>query len=104
MPRFHWRTDPEHPDGYEVPYTAEEEAQADLDERAAVADRAARDTADANDRTVRDRLDTALANLEAANANWATLTAAQKDAATRSAVRASAGLIRLQLRRLDAAG
>lgn len=39
----------------------------------------------------------ALANLEAADTNWATLTVAQKDAAARLAVRVCAGLIRLDL-------
>lgn len=59
-------------------------------------------TADANDATLRDRLGTALANLETANTNWATLTAAQKDAALRLGIRVDAALIRLALRRLEA--
>lgn len=39
----------------------------------------------------------ALANLELADDNWATLTAAQKDAAARLSVRVCAALIRLRL-------
>lgn len=57
-----------------------------------------------NDSTIRDRLTATLATLESAQTNWPTLTAAQKDAATRQSIRATAGLIRLLLRRLDAAG
>jgi hypothetical protein len=48
------------------------------------------------------KADQAIANLESADANWATLTAAQKDAATRLAVRVTAKLARLALGRLDA--
>jgi hypothetical protein len=44
----------------------------------------------------------AIANLETADANWTTLTATQKDAASRLAVRVSAKLARLALGKLDA--
>lgn len=45
----------------------------------------------------------AIAQLESADANWATLTAGQKDAATRLAVRVAAKLTRLALGQLDSA-
>lgn len=53
---------------------------------------------------VRDLLAQRVAQLEQAARGWASLTAAQKDAANRAAVRGVALLIRLQLRRLDATG
>ena len=61
-------------------------------------------TATANEGTLRGRVDQAVANLEDAWTNWATLSAAQKDPALRLSVRVAAGLARLQLRKLDSAG
>jgi hypothetical protein len=60
-----------------------------------------------NDRTIRDRLEQALTQLEGSSgtqAAWAALTAAQKDAVLRTTVRVVAGLVRLTLRRLDNPG
>jgi hypothetical protein len=48
-----------------------------------------------------DAVQAAIANLELADANWATLTAAQKDAAMHLAVKATAKLARYTVRRLD---
>lgn len=44
---------------------------------------------------------TAISNLEAADANWATLTANQKDAAVHTAVVVAARLVRLLLWQVD---
>lgn len=56
----------------------------------------------ANEAAIQTRLEDAIAKLEQAGAGWADLTPAQKDAATRLAVRAVAKVARLQLQRLDA--
>lgn len=58
----------------------------------------------ANEDTLRSRAESALATLEQAVANWDSLTAAQKDGALKLTVKATAGLIRLALRRFDSAG
>lgn len=50
-----------------------------------------------------DKARQAIANLESADANWATLTAAQKDQALRLCVRVVAKLARLVVRQLDSA-
>lgn len=50
-----------------------------------------------------ERARTAIATLEAADANWATLTPEQKDAALRLSMRVTAKLARLLVGRLDAA-
>jgi hypothetical protein len=50
------------------------------------------------------RIDQAVANLELAYDNWATLTQNQKDQALRLSVRVAAALARLQLRKLDSPG
>lgn len=63
----------------------------------------ARITDETNEATLRDRADTAIANLESAIAGWSTLTAAQKDAALKLGLRVTAALARLILRRLDSA-
>src|SRR4051794_28020678 len=99
-----WIIDPEHPDGYLVPMTAEEEQQLADDRAAGEAREQAADRDAGNEHTTRDRLDQTLAQLEAANQNWATLTPAQKDQAARLSVRANAGLVRLLLRQLEAPG
>lgn len=99
-----WVIDADHPEGHLVEMTAEEETQAAADRQAAETVAAAERTLEENDRLLRDRLEQALTNLETANANWATLTAAQKDAALRLGIRADAALIRLILRKLDTAG
>lgn len=57
-------------------------------------------TANANEQTLRDRADQAVATLESAYANWTTLTAVQKDQALRLQMRATSTLLRLQLRKL----
>jgi hypothetical protein len=57
-----------------------------------------------NRTTVVARLENALATAETAYAAWPDLTAAQKDAAMRQAVRAIAGLIRLELAEFGSAG
>lgn len=59
-------------------------------------------SAGANQELIVGKITAALDQLELADANWATLTAAQKDAAQRFAVRVSAKLSRLVLGRLDA--
>lgn len=53
---------------------------------------------------LRTRLETNLATLENAADNWATLTAAQKDAAQRLSVRTSARIVRVFLRHLETTG
>lgn len=97
-----WVIDAAHPSGHFVPLTPEEEAQRVLDTQAGEADRAARDTDTAADKANCDRLAALLSTLETADTNWPTLTAAQKDAALRQTVRATAGLARLLLKRLGA--
>lgn len=57
----------------------------------------------ANAATLDDRISQAIQTLEQAAAGWATLTAAQKDAALKLAVAAVARLARLQVRQLDEA-
>lgn len=54
--------------------------------------------------TLSDMINQAVTNLEQAWANWDTLTPAQKDQAVRLNLRVTAGLARLQLRKLDTAG
>lgn len=56
----------------------------------------------AREETIRASLLDAITRLEQAGPGWPDLTPAQKDAAMHLAVRATAKLIRLQLRRLDA--
>jgi hypothetical protein len=73
--------------------TAQEQANADA-ELAAMP----------NEGTLRTRVDQAVTNLENAWTNWDTLTPAQKDAAQKLCVRVTAGLARLQLRKLDSVG
>jgi hypothetical protein len=51
--------------------------------------------------TLQDRATTAIATLENGWTNWATLTAAQKDATLKLSVRVVATLARLVLRKLD---
>ena len=57
---------------------------------------------DVNADALRDKATQAIAQLEDADTRWGTLTAAQKDAAMRLCVRATAKLIRLVLGRLEA--
>jgi hypothetical protein len=57
---------------------------------------------EANRRTVQERIEAALEALEQADANWTELTAAQRTAAMRLAVRVSAKLARLALGRFEA--
>lgn len=52
--------------------------------------------------TLRDKADQAITLLENADANWASLTAAQKDAAMRLSVRVVAKLARMAVNRLEA--
>lgn len=58
-------------------------------------------TPDANLAALLQKAAQAIANLEAADQNWSTLTAGQKDAATRLAVRVCAKLARLAVQQLD---
>lgn len=60
-------------------------------------------TASSNESTLRDRVEQALGNLQAAWDGWAGLTPAQKDAALKLQVRVTIALVRLVLRKLDAA-
>lgn len=83
------------------PLTAAELEQRAADEQEAAVQQEAADLIDGNDQLLRDRVDQALENLGAAHANWATLTAPQKDAALRLNVRVTLALARLQLRKLD---
>lgn len=101
---YRWEISPDFPQGYAVPFTAEEEAQYEADQTAGAIETAARETEETNARTIRERLANALANLETAYSNWAALTAAQKDAAIKLDVRTTAGLVRLYLRDLESAG
>jgi len=57
-----------------------------------------------NAKAITDAISSQLDTLEAAARNWATLTPAQKDGATRIAVRNVARLGRLALNRLDTTG
>ncbi len=55
-----------------------------------------------NEAKIREKVAAVLAQLEQADANWATLTVAQRTAAMQLAVRVSAKLARLALNRLEA--
>ncbi len=57
-----------------------------------------------NEGTLRTRVDAAVTVLETAWTNWDSLNATQKDNAAKLSLRVTAGLARLQLRKLDQAG
>ncbi len=57
-----------------------------------------------NEGTLRSRVDQAVTTLETAWTNWDSLNATQKDNAAKLSLRVTAGLARLQLRKLDQAG
>lgn len=98
-----WIVDQDHPSGWLVPMTEQEQAQyaADQAEGAKVAQAAA--AAEQNAATMTDRTANAIGTLEDAAASWGTLTAAQKDAAMKLTVQVVVRLARLVLHRLDTA-
>lgn len=81
----------------EQPLTPEEEAQRQEDAQAAVDE----DAMEKRLTLARTKLSQSVVTLENAHANWAGLTAAQKDAATRLSVLVSAKLARFVLNRFD---
>lgn len=85
-----------------VDLTPEEQAEVEAERAAAAAQLELADATATTEIQIRQRLETALEKLEQAGAGWAELTPAQKDTAMRLTVRATAKLVRLQLRRLDA--
>lgn len=96
-----WVVDEQHPDGYAVAMTAEEESELLAYRTAAAAEQAEDDAEASAVSTLRDRISGAIDTLEQAWANWATLTDAQKDAAQKLNVRVTVALGRLAVRRLD---
>jgi hypothetical protein len=83
-----------------VAFTSEEVADREELEAESATAQATREGEITSETTLRDRAETSIATLEQAYAGWATLTAAQKDAALRLTVRVAATLARLVLRRL----
>lgn len=87
-----------------VPLTAAEQAARDAARGEADAAAAAATAATGNERTLRDRVAAAIDALGADHAAWDTLSPAQKDRATRNAIRLVLQLSRLVIRKLDSPG
>lgn len=98
-----WVVNQDYPQGHLVAMTAEEQAQYDADQIASASAESAQQVLDTNAATMREKVDQALANLEAAATNWSSLTVGQKDAALKLTVQVVDRLARLTLQRLDVA-